>query len=114
MAARGSQSKELITNKILEVFEGSFINDKELRIPVIENGEEIQIKITLTAAKTNVENPKFNSNKENDSNIQIKMTLTPKNAENHSFDSNKENKLLDEPTEEEKRKVEDLCKKLNL
>ena len=53
--ARGSQSKEIITKKILETFEGSFINDKEIRIPIEENGEIVQIKVTLTAAKVNVE-----------------------------------------------------------
>ena len=52
--ARGSQSKEVITQKILETFTGSFINDKEIRIPMIEDGAEVQIKITLTAAKENI------------------------------------------------------------
>jgi hypothetical protein len=53
--ARGSQSKEIITKKILETFEGSFINDKEIRIPIEENGETVQIKVALTCAKVNVE-----------------------------------------------------------
>lgn len=53
--AKGQESKNIITKKILETFEGSFQYDKEIRIPIIENGETIQIKITLTAAKTNVE-----------------------------------------------------------
>ncbi len=58
MAARGSEAKANITKKILETFEGSFLynNGKELRIPVEENGEIVQIKITLTAAKVNVSN----------------------------------------------------------
>lgn len=55
MAARGSIAKEEITNKILTQFPGSFKFDKEIRIPVMENGEQVQIKITLTAAKVNVE-----------------------------------------------------------
>jgi len=54
--ARGSQSKEIITKKILETFDGAFINDKEIRIPFDEDGDEVQIKVTLTAAKVNVEN----------------------------------------------------------
>lgn len=54
--ARGTESKEFITQKILETFEGSFKYDKEIRIPVLENGETVQIKVTLTAAKVNVEN----------------------------------------------------------
>lgn len=53
--ARGSQVKEEITQKILETFEDSFRYDKEIRIPMLENGELIQIKVTLTAAKVNVE-----------------------------------------------------------
>lgn len=53
--ARGAVSKETITNQILAVFPGSFKYDKEIRIPIMEDGETIQIKVTLTAAKTNVE-----------------------------------------------------------
>ena len=55
MAARGAVAKEQIMSQILANFEGAFKYDKEIRIPVVENGETIQIKITLTAAKTNVE-----------------------------------------------------------
>ena len=49
--ARGSASKEIITNKLLSVFDGSFINGKEIRVPMVEDGSPIEIKITLTAAK---------------------------------------------------------------
>ena len=55
MAARGAIAKEQIIAKILETFPGAFKYEKELRVPVEENGEIVQIKITLTAAKTNVE-----------------------------------------------------------
>ena len=55
MAARGAFAKESITNQILAAFPGSFKYDKEIRIPVEENGETIQIKVALTAAKVNVE-----------------------------------------------------------
>lgn len=55
MAARGSIAKQEITKKILETFDGSFINEKEIRIPFEENGEVIQIKVNLTCAKVNVE-----------------------------------------------------------
>lgn len=53
--ARGSQSKEIVTKKILETFSGSFQYDKEIRIPLMENGELIQLKCVLTCAKVNVE-----------------------------------------------------------
>lgn len=53
--ARGSESKQKVVNKILETFEGSFLyGSKELRIPIMENGERVEIKVTLTCAKTNV------------------------------------------------------------
>lgn len=54
--ARGAESKNIIFNKLLEVFPGSFMyNDgKELRIPMNESGVEVQIKVALTAAKENV------------------------------------------------------------
>ena len=51
---RGAESKELVTQKILEMFESSFIYGKELRIPLTENGERVEIKVALTCAKTNV------------------------------------------------------------
>ena len=55
MAAKGSISKEIIVQKILDTFDGAFKFDKEIRIPMIEDGAEVQIKVTLTCAKTNVE-----------------------------------------------------------
>lgn len=55
--ARGAQAKSEVMKKILEVFPGSFAyNDgKEIRIPMIEGGETVQIKVALTCAKENVE-----------------------------------------------------------
>ena len=55
--AKGAQAKQEIINKLLSIFEGSFLCEggKELRIPMIENGEQIQIKCALTCAKVNVE-----------------------------------------------------------
>ena len=55
MAAKGAVSKDIITKQILDTFAGSFINDKEIRIPMIEDGMEVQIKVTLTAAKENID-----------------------------------------------------------
>ena len=53
--AKGSIAKEEITKKILEIFDGAFVNDKEIRIPWVENGETVQIKVALTCAKVNIE-----------------------------------------------------------
>ena len=57
MAVRGQKLKAQITQKILDTFEGSFINDKEIRICGEEDGYPVQIKVTLTAAKENIDNP---------------------------------------------------------
>lgn len=56
MAVKGAAAKAEITSKILAAFPGSFQYDKEIRVPVMENGEEVQIKVVLTAAKVNVTN----------------------------------------------------------
>lgn len=49
--AKGATEKELVIQKILETFENSFVYGKEIRVPV----NDVQIKITLTCAKENVE-----------------------------------------------------------
>lgn len=54
--AKGAEAKETITAKLLETFAGAFKYDKEIRIPIMENGEMLQIKCVLTCAKTNVDN----------------------------------------------------------
>lgn len=92
--ARGAKAKEEIITKILEVFQGSFKNDKEIRIPVKEDGETVQIKVTLTAAKTNV---------------------SPDGEDKTSDEAvikNLSQAEILEPTKEEKRTVEELIKKL--
>ncbi len=48
--ARGQNEKQIILNKILSTFEGSFIYDGVIRIPV----DDVQIKVALTCAKDNV------------------------------------------------------------
>lgn len=52
--ARGAEAKQNVMNKIMEVFPDAFIYGKELRVPMQENGERVEIKIALTCAKTNV------------------------------------------------------------
>lgn len=101
MAARGSQIKAEITQKILDTFEGSFINDKEIRIPGMEDGSEIQIKVTLTAAKTNVENAGSGS-------------MTPTATASQTPDSQPSRAVPREPTNEEKARVSELLEKLGL
>ena len=106
MAARGSIAKEEITNKILAEFPGSFKFDKEIRVPVMENGELVQIKITLTAAKVNVENGGDTATPGAD--LIKGMTQT---VEGQVADSTT---MSIEPTPEEKENVSILLSKLNL
>lgn len=54
--ARGAFAKQEIFKKIQEIYPNSFFEDegKILRIPMQENSEIIEIKMQLTAAKTNL------------------------------------------------------------
>ena len=101
--AKGAIAKEAITNKILSSFDGSFINGKEIRVPMMENGEELQIKITLTCAK-NMVTPVGKS---------IPSNSTPSTTSNKiEFEQPQTNIDLTEPTEEEKQNVEKLIQAL--
>lgn len=51
MAAKGTQSKEAIYKALEMLFPNAFWNGKEFRIPCQENGEVVEIKCALTAAK---------------------------------------------------------------
>ena len=95
MAIKGSIAKEEIIKRMMEVFEDSFMNDKTLIIPMMENGEEVQIKLTLTASKTNI--PHSNGKAEIPAAVAAGM---PKPVE------------VVEPTEGEKQRVVDLINKL--
>ena len=100
MALKGSISKEIVTKKILETFEGSFQYEKEIRIPMDEEGNQIQLKCVLTCAKTNVE-----PNSEN----AIPGEVTPVSA-----GISADEKTFVEPTQEEKDNVQKLMQMLNL
>lgn len=99
MAAKGSILKGEIAAKILETFPGSFLyNDgKEIRINGTENGVEIQIKITLTAAKEAVNNGTSETTSKED----IVSNLPSSEA-------------IAEPTRDEQIRLQELLQKLNL
>ena len=99
MAAKGAVSKEKIIAKILETFPGAFQYDKELRIPMMEDGTEVQIKVALTCAKVNVERG-GDTALPGDTVSTVAPTPTPS--------------ALVEPTAEEKERVSDLLSKLGL
>lgn len=95
--AKGASSKEIVIKKILETFEGAFLADKELRIPLVEDNEPIQIKVALTCAKTNIDNPN-----ESTSSLTIPQPEQPKKS------------MATEPSAEEKQNVSDLLARLGL
>lgn len=57
MAIRGAAAKDYVTKKIQETFGPDFLGivDKKLYINVKENGENLQIAISLTCPKENLE-----------------------------------------------------------
>jgi hypothetical protein len=94
MAVRGAEAKNIVTAKILDAFVGAFVNNKEIRIPVEENGEIIQIKCVLTASKTNV--------KPNEGTAVPTATPTPATTEQATL------------TEQERKDVANILAELNL
>lgn len=51
MAAKGTLAKSQILQKIKEIYPDAFEMGKDLRIPLEENGEQVEIKISMTCAK---------------------------------------------------------------
>jgi hypothetical protein len=102
--AKGAIAKEKIKEKILNTFEGSFVynSGKEIRIPIDEEGNEVQIKVALTCAKDNV-SPEGEV---------MKVAAAPK--EEGLINSFPAPHKPAEVTEEEKKNVEDLLKSLGL
>ena len=75
--ARGAVSKQAVIDKILETFQGSFIYGKELRIPMVEDGEQVEIKVTLACAKTNVGDGAIAGDFESGNAVQASVTEAP-------------------------------------
>lgn len=99
--AKGSKSKEIITKKILETFSNSFQYDKEIRIPMLEDGELVQIKCVLTCAKSNV--------------TEGGETILPGEQDNViNFEDKKNDNTPTNLTQEEKNNISRLAKILNL
>lgn len=104
--AKGAEAKEFVAKKILETFDNSFLYNggKEIRIPVLENGEQLQIKVVLTCAKVSVEPGE---------DIAIPGAAKVGAVESNQNTLQTATKVA-EPTEQEKKNVSDLLAKLNL
>lgn len=99
MAAKGTESKNAIWDKMLEVYPDAFWEEtgKILRIPMDENGTRVEIKVSLTAAKNNLKDDAAAS----------AFTSAPPQKDN--INSNESIEV----TEEEKENVAKLIKSLN-
>lgn len=108
--ARGAIAKKEIMDKILSTFEGSFLynDNKEIRIPIMEDGELIQVKVTLTAAKENV--AQGDDNAIPGSNTVTQTMSGP--VFTHTV-AKEETKVV-EPTDQEKKNVRNLLSSLGL
>lgn len=102
--AKGAIAKQAIFEKLLDVFNGSFMysNGKELRIPWEEETGPIQIKVTLTAAKDMVSPEGEVMKAAAAASEEVPVPVFPAAPQ------------ITEPTEEEKKTVEDLLKTLGL
>lgn len=100
--ARGAASKTAATETILKTFPGSFVYDKEIRIPFVEEGEQIQLKCVLTCAKANVGEG-------------TEDILPGESTSNEiNFESETKEVTHVNPTEEEKQNIKDLMSALGL
>lgn len=105
MAAKGSILKQKIAEKIVTAFPGSFLyNDgKEIRINGTEEGVPLQIKVTLTCAKTPVEGGEDNALPGEKNAVAAPVSSTESNEQ-----------IPQEPTAEEKERLANLLNKLGL
>lgn len=104
MAAKGTEAKNTIFNKLLTVFPGAFWEEpnKILRVPIDENGTRVEIKVTLTAAKTNLGTDEVAS----------AFSVDKSDVDNDCHVLPNEKTVI-EPTEEEKNNVKSLLDALN-
>lgn len=102
--AKGAIAKQIIFDKVKEVFPDSFMynNGKELRINMMEEDNLVQIKVTLTAAKEAID-PSGEALKPAAAAPQTDAPVSEPVVSQ-----------IVEPSEEEKQNVEDLLKSLGL
>ena len=100
--AKGAEAKAELFNKLMEIYPDAFWEDqgKILRVPLSEAGNRVEIKVTLTAAKTNMGGDS------------IPSAFGPKTTTTAPAQSKDSSSL--EMTQEEKDNVAKMLKALNL
>jgi hypothetical protein len=108
MAVKGAQAKEQVAQELLNYFgDRAFKYDKEIRVECMENGERVQIKIALTAAKVAVE-------KDGDVALPGAATVAPIANTPASGTFNQTPAEAPQPTLQEKETASSLLKSLGL
>lgn len=108
MAAKGSLAKEEVTKKIAEAFGQNFLGEYEKKLYILanENGEQIQIAISLTCPKNPIP---FGEGQEEEKKNSLDIDI------GGAFGSiATPPKRITEIPEEETRNLEALMKRLNL
>lgn len=96
--AKGAIAKKEVISKLKEVFPEMFeYGSKELRIPMMEDGQRVEIKIALTCAKTNVGG--------DDASVESRV---------QTLDFSNETPANIEPSAEEKQNIAELMSRLGL
>lgn len=93
--AKGAIAKTEVIAKIKEVFPEAFEYGKELRIPLEEDGQRVEIKVALTCAKTNVGGDGASVESQVESNVTVNVPAAA-------------------PSEEEKQNIANLMDRLGL
>ena len=102
--AKGTESKQTIFAKLQEVYPNAFWEDQDkvLRIPLNENGTRVEIKVSLTAAKTNLGGDELES------------AFSSAAAPASKISTSEPSKPVLEPTEEEKANIAKMIAALGL
>ena len=110
--AKGQKSKEAVIEKILSSFGGAFLynGNKEIRIPRTDDGELVQIKVSLTCAKENVE-PGDDTVVPGATSVKATKVVTIANGAEPVFE---EASAIVEPSAEELNTVSNLMESLGL
>lgn len=107
--AKGAEAKQKIANKLAEVFGKNWIGeyDKKYYIWSEENGERIQVAVSMTCPKNPIEIKE---------NMRIDIDNDNENWdwENSSITKESKSNISVEITEEEKKKLAELMTKLGL
>ena len=106
--AKGQQAKSEVMQAILKCFgDKAFIYEKDVRVNWVEDGQPVQIKISLTASKVAVEK---------DGDTALPAAAPAQRADRIDFESGvpTPTATITEPTAEEKANIAELMKKLGL